>query len=40
MPQVLKSLEQSGPLVLSYMDRSGKIAVERVATGFGGASAQ
>lgn len=35
MAQVLKSLEQSGPLVLSYMDRAGKIAVERVATGFG-----
>ena len=40
MPQVLKSLEQSGPLVLSYMDRSGKIAVERVATGFGMSKSQ
>ncbi|WP_455918503.1 antitoxin Xre/MbcA/ParS toxin-binding domain-containing protein [Ensifer canadensis] len=40
MPQVLKSLEQSGPLVLSYMDRSGKIAVERVAIGFGMSKSQ
>lgn len=40
MPQVLKSLEHSGPLVLSYMDRSGKIAVERVATGFGMSKSQ
>ncbi|MBD9598077.1 MULTISPECIES: antitoxin Xre/MbcA/ParS toxin-binding domain-containing protein [unclassified Ensifer] len=36
MAQALKfTSEQSGPLVLSYMDRAGKIAVERVATGFG-----
>lgn len=36
MAQALKSTsEQSGPLVLSYMDRAGKIAVDRVATGFG-----
>ncbi|OCP18766.1 MULTISPECIES: antitoxin Xre/MbcA/ParS toxin-binding domain-containing protein [unclassified Ensifer] len=40
MVQVLKSPEQSGPLVLSYMDRAGKIAVERVATGFGMSKSQ
>ncbi|KOF18555.1 XRE family transcriptional regulator [Ensifer adhaerens] len=40
MAQGLKSLEQSGPLVLSYMDRAGKIAVERVATGFGMSKSQ
>lgn len=40
MAQVLKSSVQSGPLVLSYMDREGKIAVERVATGFGMSKSQ
>ncbi|OBQ86449.1 MbcA/ParS/Xre antitoxin family protein [Mesorhizobium sp. WSM3873] len=35
MSQVLKTLEQNGPLILSYMDRNGKIAIEQVADGFG-----
>ncbi len=40
MIQVLKASEHSGPLVLSYMDRAGKIAVERVANGFGMSKSQ
>jgi DNA-binding XRE family transcriptional regulator len=31
----LKIPEQNGPLILSYMDRNGKIAIEQVADGFG-----
>lgn len=31
----LKIPEQNGPLILSYMDRNGKIAIEQVAAGFG-----
>jgi len=33
--QALKLAEQNGPLILSYMDRNGKIAIEQVADGFG-----
>jgi DNA-binding XRE family transcriptional regulator len=33
--QALKIAEQNGPLILSYMDRNGKIAIEQVADGFG-----
>lgn len=40
MVQAIKISEQSGPLVLSYMDRGGNIAVEQVATGFGMSKSQ
>jgi DNA-binding XRE family transcriptional regulator len=40
MVQAVKISEQSGPLVLSYMDRGGNIAVEQVATGFGMSKSQ
>ncbi|MFB9984839.1 antitoxin Xre/MbcA/ParS toxin-binding domain-containing protein [Mesorhizobium newzealandense] len=35
MAHALKIPEQNGPLILSYMDRNGKIAIEQVADGFG-----
>ncbi|MER8555108.1 DUF2384 domain-containing protein [Mesorhizobium sp. M1217] len=35
MGQALKISVQNGPLVLSYMDRAGKIAVDQVADSFG-----
>ncbi|MER8784737.1 antitoxin Xre/MbcA/ParS toxin-binding domain-containing protein [Mesorhizobium sp. M0684] len=35
MTQALKVPVQNEPLVLSYMDRAGKIAVAQVADGFG-----
>lgn len=40
MAQAIKIVEQNGPLVLSYMDRGGNIAVEQVATGFGMSKSQ
>ena len=40
MVRALKSSDQSGPLILSCVDRAGKIAVERVATGFGMSKSQ
>lgn len=35
MGPAVKTPLQGEPLILSYMDRSGKIAIERVADGFG-----
>jgi len=35
MGQALKIPVQNEPLVLSYMDRAGKIAINQVADGFG-----
>lgn len=35
MGQALKITSQDEPLILSYMDRTGKIAIEQVADGFG-----
>ncbi|WP_027055215.1 MbcA/ParS/Xre antitoxin family protein [Mesorhizobium erdmanii] len=35
MGQALKIAEHNGPLILSYMDRNGKIGIEQVADGFG-----
>ncbi len=35
MGRALKIAPQDEPLVLSYMDRTGKIAIEQVADGFG-----
>ncbi|MER8400013.1 MULTISPECIES: antitoxin Xre/MbcA/ParS toxin-binding domain-containing protein [unclassified Mesorhizobium] len=40
MGQVLKKSVQKEPLVLSYMDRAGKIAVDQVADSFGMSKAQ
>ncbi|ESY64419.1 XRE family transcriptional regulator [Mesorhizobium sp. LNHC232B00] len=38
--QALKIPEQNGPLILSYMDRNGKIAIGQVADGFGMSKSQ
>ncbi|AJD42624.1 hypothetical protein RGR602_CH03315 [Rhizobium gallicum bv. gallicum R602sp] len=35
MAGTMKVAMQNGPLVLSYMDRSGRIIVDRLADGFG-----
>jgi uncharacterized protein (DUF2384 family) len=35
MGQALKVPVQNGPLILSYMDRAGKIGIDQVADGFG-----
>lgn len=35
MAQSLKTQSDGGPLILSYMDKGGKIAVQQVADGFG-----
>ncbi|MBB4276364.1 antitoxin Xre/MbcA/ParS toxin-binding domain-containing protein [Rhizobium mongolense] len=35
MAEAMKIARQNGPLVLSYMDRSGRIVVDRVVDGFG-----
>ncbi|PDT81692.1 MbcA/ParS/Xre antitoxin family protein [Sinorhizobium sp. BJ1] len=40
MVQAQKVRSDNGPLILSYMDRSGKIAVEQVADGFGMSKSQ
>ncbi len=40
MGQALKIALQNEPLVLSYMDRAGKIAIEQVADGFGMSKSQ
>ncbi|MFA1627533.1 MbcA/ParS/Xre antitoxin family protein [Rhizobium mongolense] len=35
MAEAMKIARQNGPLVLSYMDRSGRIVVDRLVDGFG-----
>jgi len=40
MAHVLKLPPSNEPLVLSYMDQAGKIAIDRVATGFGMSKSQ
>ncbi|TCU20457.1 antitoxin Xre/MbcA/ParS toxin-binding domain-containing protein [Rhizobium sullae] len=35
MAEAMKIAMQNGPLVLSYMDRSGRIVVDRLVDGFG-----
>lgn len=35
MAETLKISTESGPLVLSYMDRTGRIAIDQLADGFG-----
>ena len=35
MAQAQKTQSDGGPLILSYMDKGGKIAVQQVADGFG-----
>lgn len=40
MAHALKLPASNEPLVLSYMDQAGKIAIDRVATGFGMSKSQ
>ncbi|MEP9373505.1 MbcA/ParS/Xre antitoxin family protein [Mesorhizobium sp. KR1-2] len=40
MAHALKLPPSNEPLVLSYMDQAGKIAIDRVATGFGMSKSQ
>jgi hypothetical protein len=38
--KALKIPQRNGPLILSYMDRDGKIAIGQVADGFGMSKSQ